>query len=295
MPDDVMTPRVDDPLTIERLSQSVWFVQSPISNAVLLRCDRGVIVFDCLARSDWSQSLFAAAADLAGDRRTVVLNSHHHWDHTFGNVNSPVVPFATASTARHLAEFGRDYFVTAAETTQEPLADGATHSDWLPIGLTIQPDEPLLLSESPLVTVQRARTAAHTDGDAYLTVDDDIALVLCGDLYFAGLFPALDESGSVGGWRSAIRALSEGDAGALYVPGHGRPSDVSGLESLDRYFGAVEGHASAAVTQGLPLDEAESSFPMDDYGSWTRGERHAGVYRRAFEAAKSAGTGTGAR
>jgi glyoxylase-like metal-dependent hydrolase (beta-lactamase superfamily II) len=156
-----------------------------------------------------------AAACLAGlpgrDRRTldVVLNTHHHFDHTSGNpvfkpaartivaqANVPKLQFAAAEKAGNLDT------QVFADTT---FADVWRHEAG---------DE---------VVMAQYFGPAHTNGDSVM-IFEKANVVHMGDLVFNRLYPYVDRPGgaSVRGWVKRLEEIHGSfPADAIYIFGHG--------------------------------------------------------------------------
>ena len=156
-----------------------------------------------------------AAACLAGlpgrNRRMldVVLNTHHHADHTSGNpvfqpaartivaqANVPKLQFAAAEKS---GDLGKQVF---ADTT---FAEAWRHE-----------------TEDEVVTAQYFGPA-HTNGDAVMMFEK-ANVVHMGDLVFNRLYPYVDRPGgaSVRGWVQRLEDVHRNfPADAIYIFGHG--------------------------------------------------------------------------
>jgi glyoxylase-like metal-dependent hydrolase (beta-lactamase superfamily II) len=139
----------------------------------------------------------------------VVLNTHHHFDHTSGNpvfkpaarqivaqANVPKLQFAAAEKAGQLE---KQVFAdtTFAEVWRHDCGD-------------------------EVVTAQYFGPA-HTNGDAVMTFEK-ANVVHLGDLVFNRLYPAIDRPGgaSVRGWVKRLEEVHQNfPADAIYIFGHG--------------------------------------------------------------------------
>ena len=196
-----------------------------------------------------------AAACLAGlpgrNRRMldVVLNTHHHADHTSGNpvfqpaartivaqANVPKLQFAAAEKS---GDLGKQVF---ADTT---FAEAWRHE-----------------TEDEVVTAQYFGPA-HTNGDAVMMFEK-ANVVHMGDLVFNRLYPYVDRPGgaSVRGWVQRLEDVHRNfPADAIYIFGHGNPK-----------FGVTGGHADmllqrdflsallAYVEKGLAAGKAKAEI-----------------------------------
>ncbi len=175
----------------------------------------------------------------------VLVNTHHHGDHTGGNA---VFRGETRRIVAHVR--ARELHAgTAGEDAGDALADETFDREWsLEVG-----DERI-----------RARHygAAHTGGDCTVFFQE-ANVVHMGDLVFNRAYPFIDRPGgaSVQGWADLIAAVvAEHDADALFIFGHGRPDfGVTGSREDVRVQGdfleALLEQASAAHREGRSREE----------------------------------------
>jgi cyclase len=206
-----------------------------------------------------------AASFLAGMRERGVgavdalVNSHHHGDHTAGNVVFRDVARRIVAH-RNVPELQRRA-ADASGTAEAQVYAGVTF------------DEEWALQVGPETVRARYRGPAHTAGDA--TIHFEAAdVVHMGDLVFNRSFPFVDSASgaSVRGWiRLLEHVAAEHSASTTFVFGHGAPAHgVVGSRSdvlLQRdLLAAVLELAERARAAGLSRDEATrreqlASFP----------------------------------
>jgi len=184
------------------------------------------------------------------ERRTldVVLNTHHHFDHTSGNpvfkpaaralvaqANVPKLQFAAAEKAGSLAD------QVFADTT---FADAWRHECG---------DENILA---------QFFGPAHTGGDAIIMFEK-ANVVHMGDLVFNRLYPYIDRPGGAS-TRNWVDKLEEAHAtfpaDAIYVFGHGSPKfGVTGTRDdllvMRDLLGALLEHVQQGLKTGRPRSE----------------------------------------
>lgn len=190
-----------------------------------------------------------------GDRPIdVVLNTHHHGDHTGGNpvfkpvagtivahVNVPKLQFAAAKRAE-----SDEKAAGRAGLAQQVYADTTFEEVWRH-------------EFADEVLTAHYHGPAHTSGDAVM-VFEKANVVHMGDLVFNRLHPVIDRpaGASIRGW---IRVLEEAvrtyPADAIYVFGHGSSkSGVTGkrddLLVMRDYWSAVLAHVEKEVAAGKP-------------------------------------------
>lgn len=271
------------------LGDGLWTVIDPETGGnclLVLGSDESLLVdtkFPYVARAllRESQSL--------GPKLRYAVNTHHHGDHTGGNV---VFNTAGVETVAHpkaepriLANWQQYVQQTSAgprsvgglrRPTQETvldeagrLADDLRHldeTDWGP-SLLMTGDEMELTFGGRTAQLKHFGRNAHTDNDTVIHIPDANA-VHTGDLVFAGLHPYFDPSAGVTarGWIGVLRELhAMCDADTRVIPGHGgrgkgdRSLITDQIEYLERLVESVQ----AEIEAGVPLDEAvQKSWPF---------------------------------
>jgi cyclase len=197
---------------------------------------------------DTARDFLTGFATRGASRIDVLVNTHHHADHTGGN--AVVRPAARAIVAHERAVALQRRVAGASTPPAEPTVADTTFADaWSArIG-----DETV-----------RARHygAAHTGGDC--TVHFEQAdVVHMGDLVFNRAYPFIDRAGgaSIVGWIALLEAVAAAHGqDTIYVFGHARPGhEITGRRAdvlLQRDFlAAVLDVARRAAAAGRSRDE----------------------------------------
>jgi cyclase len=191
----------------------------------------------------------------------LLVNTHHHADHTSGNVVfKPVVgsilahenvpPLQKAAAEKQNTVQGQVYAdKTYSKTWEHPIG---------PEILRVQYFGP-----------------GHTSGDSIVTfVKANVVHV--GDLVFRGRHPFIDRpaGASIRNWIAILkRVVREHDPDTIYIFGHARAgAGVSGtsdeLTTMRDYLSAVVEYVQKGITAGRSRDEIASLAvlsPFDDY------------------------------
>lgn len=176
-----------------------------------------------------------------GRRFDMLFNTHHHGDHTAGNLafkQSGAVPAETSIVA-HVNVPALQRGAVMGENTLERQVFAATLFD----------DTWTRLLGNEVVNAQHFGPA-HTNGDSILHFEK-ANVVHVGDLVFNKLYPNIDRrsGGSIRGWMSVLETLHKkfgADGDLIYIFGHGKPeAGVTGtgrelLEMRDYLGGLLE-------------------------------------------------------
>lgn len=207
-------------------------------NIGLIVGDEHVLVVDSRAHHDQADELVAHVREITARPVTVLVNTHHHWDHTFGNarfVDAEVVGHARCRTA----------MIDEGEVWKRHLAD----ADWLPAearaaiaAVELRPPTRVFDDELTLDLGGRTVTLSHpgrghTDDDILVAVDE---VLFTGDLVEESAPPAFGDS-FPRAWVETLDRVVEAAAGPV-VPGHGDVVDRSFVEhQRDQITRAVAG------------------------------------------------------
>ncbi len=236
-------------------------------NVTLVVGERTALVVDTLSTETQATELAGAIRAVTRKPLTIV-NTHHHFDHSFGNAtladqDTPV--WAHEAAAAHLRDEGarwqREWYEQCRDTEPE-LAEGLAEVTIRAADHTVHREATLDLGERVALLCFLGR--GHTDGDLTVLVPD-ADVVLAGDL--------VEESGPLEfgdayplEWPETLAALTHrlGPA-TVVVPGHGAPvgrafvqEQRAALTKLDWLI--RDGHADGAPARAVA---ARSPFGAD--------------------------------
>jgi glyoxylase-like metal-dependent hydrolase (beta-lactamase superfamily II) len=231
-------------------------------NAVLVLGGAGALVVDTLSTP-------AQATELADAIRRVtalpwrVVNTHHHFDHTFGN--AILAPDAGTEVWAHaecvdrfghyaadegraqIAELGAEYPELAAELAGVTLR-GADHP--------VRDHATLQLGDRDVQLRHLGR--GHTDNDLVVVVPD-ARVVLAGDLVEDGAPPSFGDSWPLE-WAGTVAALLE-LAPDVVVPGHGGAMSPAAVTAQHAELVALEWACRQGWDAGASAAEVAAKAP----------------------------------
>lgn len=205
------------------------------------------LVIDTRSYHQHGLELLAAVRELT-DRELVVVNTHGHYDHCFGNSafrDSQI--YAHSGCVEELVRTGerqREEIVAHMLRTDRPeiAADIEATEIVLPFYL-VEEDTPIELGDRSVQLLHRGR--GHTDHDLVVAVPDG-GVIFAGDLVEEGADPHMEDAYPAE-WGPTLHALLDTDAGHgtdVWVPGHGEVVDRAYVEEqgglLDRLAGRLE-------------------------------------------------------
>ena len=253
------------------VADRVYALRYPVLDVTvtLVVGDERALVVDTLSTAVQAAELAGAIRAVTGKPLTIV-NTHHHFDHCFGNATlaDPGTPiWAHELAAAHLRDEGgkwqREWYEQyrdADPVLAQGLADAEIRA----------PDHPVHTSTDLDLGGRPARLRyygrGHTDGDLVVLVPDaEVAVV--GDLVEQSGPPDFGDAYPLE-WPETLAALAhELTPAALVVPGHGAPVDRAFVQAqhgqlteLDWLIrdGHADGAPPAAVAARAPFGAGPS-------------------------------------
>ncbi|SNT22890.1 Glyoxylase, beta-lactamase superfamily II [Actinomadura meyerae] len=208
---------------IRRKSARVLAVESEAagsSNAGIVLGDERVLLFDTRVTPAYGDEFARTVVAATGARveELIVVNSHFHGDHVFGNGafrGATIVATASAQAAeRREWERQVEIFEELRPHQAEDIRGGAK------VTPTIGVTGPTRLDLGGVEAELEPMGPAHTEGDLVLTVPGE-GVSFVADLAFNGHWPSMWNA-DLRGWLRALRTLRR-TAAPVVVPGHGPP------------------------------------------------------------------------
>jgi cyclase len=238
-----------------------------VNNAGLIG---GSVLIDTAATQTRAEHLRDEVARIGGAPR-ILVNTHHHGDHVFGNQF-----FDAATVVAHTRQ--RQEMIEAGLG----LTQLFPHVDWgdlrlVPPALTF--DDAITLHAGDLRVEVFHVGPAHTTNDVVAWIPDRRVL-FCGDVALAGATPFC-LMGSISGSLRALDRLRALGATTI-VPGHGPVSGPEVFDVTERYLRWLQGLAGGGAAAGMsPLDTARSAS-LGEFGELLDAERLVGNLHRAY-------------
>jgi len=262
--------------------------QAAVGNAAIVDTGARTIVVDSFMTTVGAAELRLVAEELTGRSVFMLVNTHWHGDHTFGNqVFADVSIVATESTSRAIASdstsdldaYGAE--LDAAIARFEEMLESDSEADRIvaerrlrrlallrkDVGI-FEMTLPDLLVDDELVVEDHRRVeiltygGGHTDSDVFVWIPE-VRAVVAGDLGFQGKHPRMVDAHPAA-WAEILRRMLELGPSTV-IPGHGEPGDEGQLELLIPYF--EEAKALLAEYDGdwadVPLPSGTEEWDWD--------------------------------
>ncbi|MGD9380084.1 MAG: MBL fold metallo-hydrolase [candidate division WOR-3 bacterium] len=284
---------------IEKLSSGVFAAihrdgGGAICNAGIIDLGDRTLIFDTFLTPQAAHDLMAAAETLTQSPVTLVVNSHCHNDHIWGNqvfaTQSEIL--STRTTRELIVAQGKKQIEWYRENTPKQLAslkeryESAREEEqkselslWIDYYGYLAEALPALEMVPPNVTFSGrmemhgcARTAelieyenGHTRSDLILFLPQD-SIIFMGDLLFVGCHPYLGD-----GDPAALVSILEdirGMAASIFVPGHGPVGSASDLGVLIDYVGICRNIVSRVVDESRGEEALDAIEIPELFADW---------------------------
>jgi glyoxylase-like metal-dependent hydrolase (beta-lactamase superfamily II) len=203
----------------------VWRTFKFDHNVGLILGERGAVVVDTRASHRLAARVISELRGVTGQPVVAVVNTHHHWDHTWGNaLFKPAPIWGHVNCARYFVE--RNERQRQRLMTHEPgMADEFAEVVLTPPDRTLVRQATIDLGDR--VVRLRHRGRGHTDNDVIVEVPD-AAVTFAGDLMVADTMPGFGDGFPVA-WAGLLVRLAGEITNGTVVPGHGGAIDPAGV------------------------------------------------------------------
>ncbi|MGY2702835.1 MULTISPECIES: MBL fold metallo-hydrolase [unclassified Nocardioides] len=246
------------------VADRVWVARYPQwdVNVTLVGGSDGLLVVDTHGSDAHAREVVDDVRRLGAGEVTGIINTHWHFDHSYGNRT-----FRTA--------YG-ELPIIAHETAAEELAR------WGDADVVVLPDRTfssalaLDLGDRMVELVHPGK--GHTGGDLVLRVPD-VDVLLAGDLVEESATPSFGDDSWPMDWPLSLDVvLALTTSASLVVPGHGAPVDRDFVEEQRNQIGIIAETIRDLAGRGVPLDQAVETGEWP----WPR-ERLGEAVRRGYE------------
>jgi glyoxylase-like metal-dependent hydrolase (beta-lactamase superfamily II) len=252
--------------TFIEVARDVYVLRYPVFdvNATLVVGDGGALLVDTLSTDAQARDLRAAVERVTSLPLTVV-NTHHHFDHCFGNgvvVDADRPIWAHAEAARLLREHSvrlqREWYLEWSPTHVE-LAEGLAAVTVRAPDHTVQTEETLDIGGRQVVL--RHLGPGHSAGDLVVQVPDADTLV-AGDLVEESGPPMFGDAYPLEWPSTLVALLGLTSSGTVVVPGHGAIVDPDFVRAQHAELTTLEWLIRDGFADRARIDEVAAKAPF---------------------------------
>lgn len=241
-----------------RIAENTWLLEGStenfamsnggdIVNVAFIVTEAGVVLIDTGISRRYGEALRAAIGRVTERPIVLVINTHHHPDHVFGNQAFGDVPIASLARTRELlAEQGAAF----ADNLYRLLGDWMRGTEVLLPGETLEPG----VREIGGHRLRMLAFSGHTGADLAI-LDETTGVLFAADLVFYQRALTTPQTPGLQVWLDDLAALEKLPY-ALLVPGHGPVA--SGREPFAQmrdYLGWLDGLLRDSAAAGLDMNE----------------------------------------
>jgi glyoxylase-like metal-dependent hydrolase (beta-lactamase superfamily II) len=222
-----------------------------------------VLVIDTRSTYAQAREVQADIRELTADPVGVVVDTHGHFDHVFGNgIFRPATIWGHERCVTFMVRNGEARKRTIA--LEEPvLADELAE-------IVIDPPDRIFATHARIEVggrevMLRYHGRGHTDHDIVVEVPET-EVVFAGDLLENGNVPFFGDAYPLD-WPDTVAALAMRikEGSGVIVPGHGDRAGRAFADAQAASFAALAAAARQVEAGELPIEEAVASHPFPDY------------------------------
>jgi len=245
------TQNKDVTIKTQKLSENVYMLEGQGGNIGVSIGDDGVLVIDN-QYAYLTKKILAAIKALSDKPIKIVMNTHHHGDHTGGNEN--------------MGKLGAT--IIAHDNVRKRLQEKSPKIALPTITFNDKLNVHINGEQVMIFHIENA----HTDGDVLLYFTKSNVLHT-GDTFFNGRYPYIDlnSGGSIDGYINAAKAgLMVIDDDTKIIPGHGKLSNKAEYKNYLGILETLKTNMLKAISEGKTEDEAANDNSItkvfDDLG-----------------------------
>lgn len=266
------------PPKLEEVDRGIYAYVQPdgtwwINNTAFLTADDGIIAIDTCATERRTRAFLETVASVSSQPIRLLINTHHHGDHTHGNyLTHPATIVGHTRCREAILATGLSHYDGVFE-----------HVDWGDLELAppmVTFDEQIdVYAGDRKMELHYIGTPAHTTNDIVGWLPEQ-KILMAGDLVFNGGTPFM-LMGSVRGSLDALERVRAFGAERI-IPGHGPVCDGTIIDQLVSYSEFVLATAKAAIEADVSPLEAARDTDLGDFAQLSDPERIVGNLHRAI-------------
>ena len=271
-------PQNFDAVKIDTLKvrDNIYMLVGSGGNITVQVGDEGILLVDT-QYAPLSDKILAAIRAISPKPIYYIVNTHHHGDHTGGNVNLRAA--GTTVSGGNMAGAIRDSGVGAAIIAHENVllrlssdksAQALPSGGW-PTSTFFGSKKELFFNGEGIEIIHLP--AAHTDGDSIVFFRRS-DVISAGDVFLTTSYPFIDTAsgGSYQGYVAALEKLVDiiipvygQDGGTLVIPGHGRISNLGDVLNYREMVIVVGDRIRSMIDAGMTLEQVKAAKPTFTY------------------------------
>ena len=257
-------------MSFEEVADRVWVAHHEWMhvNITLVGGDGGLVMVDTHSSERVARQVADDVRRLGVGPLTAVVNTHEHWDHTFGNVvmleefdRLPILAHEWA--AEHTVESGERVMQRFRDHPEDPHAEEVLETRIVAADTTFSSARALDLGDRQIELIHPGR--GHTAGDVVVRVPD-ADVMIAGDLVEESDPPWIGDDSYPFDWPPTLDLVLGLLTGAsVVVPGHGMLVDRAFVHDQRTDLGVIAETIRDLAGRGVPVGQAleAGDWPWD--------------------------------
>ena len=230
-------------------------------NSTLIVGDSGAIVVDTGFTNEVGAHLAKAIAKITPKPVTHVINTHHHGDHTLGNVafkNAEII--STEQCRDMVGKTGYDWLAIVENAAGRKFPDTKP----MPATTTFKENTRTERTINGVKLTFWAPTGSHTVGDMMVYLPDDNVLI-AGDILVNHVMPNFND-GNVKNWIGTLDQIQNMKVKTI-IPGHGPLMTTADVAAMHKRMVDLYAGIEAGYKQGLSDSEIRKKLNLSAWKS----------------------------
>ena len=255
-----------------------------LTNAGIIVGDDSVLIIDSLRVPSFARDLIKDVKDITDKPIKFVIDTHSHWDHSWGNEEFPDATIIGHKNcyAEMVDVEWNEQWRKKVTSSNDPWSEEGNIVNITPPNMTFETSMQLYFGGRELDLKYFGR--AHTSGDIYIHLPNE-KIVFTGDVAQDGGVPYLGDCYPVD-WPETDNKLA-GLPIERFMSGHGPIGDHQALEGARDFIHNLVDSVKSAITDGQNATQASESVINQltpQYGNWRSfdriGENLISVYEK---------------
>jgi glyoxylase-like metal-dependent hydrolase (beta-lactamase superfamily II) len=257
------------PPKVEKISDRVYALVAPfglpdkknggyMNNSVVIVGEKGVILVDTGFNDEIGKHIKQTVARITPKPVTHVINTHHHGDHTLGNVAFPGAHVICAQKCKEWLEKEGFDWVRIIETVLERTFPNTKP---VPVDETIGDGR----TERTIDGVKMefwVPQGSHSPGDMMILLPDERVLI-AGDVVVGHMAPSFRDA-HVKSWIGSLAEIEKLDVKTI-VPGHGELTNAGYVGEMRRRMQKLYDGVAAGYKKGLTDSETRKTLDLSEW------------------------------
>ena len=244
-----------------------------LTNSGIIIGDDSVLVIDSLRMPSFARSLMEDVRKLTDKPVKYVIDTHSHWDHSWGNQEFPeaaIIGHENCYSEMIDVEWNQEW-KNKILSSGDPWSDEANVVTITPPEITYQDSMRIYFGGREIILKYLGK--AHTSGDTFIHLPKE-RIVFTGDVAQDGGVPYLGDS-YPDEWLDTDDRMAELPVDR-FVSGHGPVGDINALKTARDFIHSLVGSMKSAIADGKDSKTASDSVLTElqgQYGNWRSFDR----------------------